>query len=66
MNAPLDRLVVAAHGLTAAMGVPCREKSIQPAEALVLMNLADLRLNVLLGQIEAELVSLTNELTAAP
>ena len=66
LNAPLDRLVVAAHGLVAAMGVPCPERSISPAEALVLVNLSDVRQTVLLGQIESELIGLTNELTPAP
>lgn len=66
LNAPLDRLVVAAHGLVAAMGVPCPERSISPAEALVLVNLSDVRQTVLLGQIESELISLTHELTPAP
>lgn len=66
LNASLDRLVVAAHALTAAMGVPCPERSIQPAEALVLVNLTDVRQKLLLGQIEAELVSLSNELAPAP
>jgi putative nucleotidyltransferase with HDIG domain len=63
INAPLDRLVVAAHGLVAAMGVPCPERSISPAEALVILNMSDFRQTVLLGQIESELIGLTNELT---
>ena len=65
LSAPLDRLVVAAHGLVAAMGVPSPERAIPAAEALVLVNLSDIRQAVLLGQIENELIGLTNELTAA-
>ena len=58
-----DRIVVAGHGLVAAMGVPCPERSISPAEATLLVNLSDIRQTVLIDQIEAELVVLTNELT---
>jgi putative nucleotidyltransferase with HDIG domain len=65
LNAPLDKLVVAAHGLVAAMGVACPERSISPTEAQILVNLTDIRQTVLLAQIESELVGLTNELTAA-
>ncbi|MCU1361526.1 MAG: putative domain HDIG-containing protein [Ilumatobacteraceae bacterium] len=64
LNAPLDRMIVAAHGLVGAMGVPCPERSISPTEALGLVNLTDIRQKVVLGQIESELIGLTNELTA--
>lgn len=64
LNAPLDRLVVAAHGLVAAMGVASPERSVSPAEAMVIVNLADVRQAVLLDQIESELAALTKELTA--
>jgi putative nucleotidyltransferase with HDIG domain len=66
LNAPLDRLIVGAHGLVAAMGVPSPERSISPNEALVLVGVFDMRPNALLDQIESELIGLTNELTIAP
>jgi putative nucleotidyltransferase with HDIG domain len=66
LNAPLDRLIVAAHGLVAAMGVPSPERSISPAEALVVAGVLDVRQTVVLDQIESELIGLTNELTIAP
>ncbi len=65
ISAPLDRLVVAAHGLVAAMGVPCPERSISPAEALLIVDMSDFRQTVLLAQIESELIGLTNELTTS-
>jgi HD-like signal output (HDOD) protein len=66
LNAPLDRLVVASHGIVAAMGVPSPERSLTPAEALRLVNLTHVRQSLLTDQIDAELGSLTSELTATP
>jgi putative nucleotidyltransferase with HDIG domain len=62
LNAPLDRLIAAAHGLVAEMGVPSPEPSISPAEAVMLIDLTDVRQSVLFDQIESEISGLTNEL----
>jgi putative nucleotidyltransferase with HDIG domain len=66
LNAPLDRLIVAAHGLVAAMGVPSPERSISPGEALILAGVFDIRQSAMFDQIESELITLTHELTIAP
>jgi hypothetical protein len=66
LNAPLDRLIVAAHGLVAAMGVSSPERSISPNEAMVLVGVFDMRASAVIDQIESELIGLTNELTITP
>jgi HD-like signal output (HDOD) protein len=65
LNSPLDRLVVASHGIVAAIGVPSPERSLSPAEALRLVNLSHVRQSTLTDQIDSELAGLTSELTAA-
>ena len=64
LTAPLDKIVAAAHAFAGALGVPTPEKSMTTAEATQLTNLGDVRQSVLMAEIEAELTSITSELTA--
>ncbi len=64
LTAPLDRVLAASHAFAAALGVGSPEKSMTVAEAVQIVNLADLRQSVLLAEIESELTSLTSELTS--
>lgn len=64
LTAPLDRIVGAAHAYAAALGAPTSERSMTTAEATQLVNLGDVRQAALLGEIEAELTTLTSELTS--
>lgn len=59
---PLQRIVVAAHGLAAALGAPSPEPSVGKLEALRIAGLAGVRTAVILGEVEQELASLTSEL----
>jgi putative nucleotidyltransferase with HDIG domain len=63
--APLDRLLVAGHGLAVALGASSPERAATPPEALAAVNLGHLRPTAVLAEIEQELASLTNDLTTA-
>jgi HD-like signal output (HDOD) protein len=65
LHAPLDRLVVAAHGIVGAMGVPSPERTLSSREALALVNLSNVRPSLIVDQVETELAALTGELTAS-
>lgn len=59
----LTRVIVAAHALADALGVPSPDRVLSPVEALDLVDLPSLRLSPLLGEMESEIASVTSELT---
>jgi putative nucleotidyltransferase with HDIG domain len=63
--APLDRIVVAGHGLAVALGATGPERAATPAEALAAVGLSNMRVNTLLAEVEQELTSMTADLTSS-
>lgn len=63
LTGTLDRVVVAAHAFAAALGASSPERSLTTIEALQLVGLADARPAAITTEIEAELASVTSDLT---
>jgi putative nucleotidyltransferase with HDIG domain len=61
----LERIVVAAHGIAAGMGVSSPETSISKLDSLRLLDITDVRASVVIAEVEQDLVALTSDLRSA-